>query len=60
MGNEDDLDGKRKRRNQEKVGSVGANPDNLENNKEARGEALGTQGLSKTCTSSCRVDQRFS
>ena len=35
---------------QERVGSVAANPDNLENNKEAGGEAQGTQGLSKNCT----------
>ena len=46
-----DLGGKRKKRRQRRVGSVAANPDNLENSKEARGEAQGTQGLSKTCTS---------
>ena len=46
-----DLDGKRKKRRQEKVGSVGVDPDNLENSKKAGGEAQGTQGLSKNCTS---------
>ena len=30
---------------------MAANPDNLENSKEAGGEAQGTQGLSKNCTS---------
>ena len=34
-----------------RVGSVAANPDNLESNKEAGGEAQGTQGSSKNCTS---------
>ena len=34
-----------------KIGPVAANPDNLESNKEAGGEAQGTQGLSKNCTS---------
>ena len=34
-----------------KVGPVAANPNNLENNKEARGGAQGTQGSSKNCTS---------
>ena len=38
---------KRKTRRQETVGSVAANPDNLESNKEAGGGAQGTQGLSK-------------
>ena len=32
-----------------------ANPDNLENRKEAGGEAQGTQGLSKKCTIRERV-----
>ena len=36
---------------QESIGSVAANPDNLEGNKEAGGEAQGTQDLSKNCTS---------
>ena len=31
--------------------TVAANPDNQENNKEARGGAQGIQGLSKNCTS---------
>ena len=34
-----------------KVGPVAANPDNLENNKEAAGGAQGTQGSSKNCRS---------
>ena len=33
-----DLGGKRKKRRQERVGLVAANPDNLENSKEAGGE----------------------
>ena len=35
----------------ESVGSVAANPDNLESNKEAGGGAQGAQGSSKICTS---------
>ena len=35
-----------------RVGSVAANPDNLESNKEAGGGAQGTQGSSNKCTSS--------
>ena len=46
-----DLEGKRKECRKERVGSVAANPDNLESNKEARGGAHGTQGSSKNCTS---------
>ena len=46
-----DLRGKRKKCRKEKVGPVPANPDNLENNKGAGGEAQGTQGSSKNCTS---------
>ena len=34
----------------ERIGSVAANPDNLESNKEAGGGAQGTQGSSKNCT----------
>ena len=34
-----DLGGKRKKRRKERVGQVAAKPDNLENNKEARGES---------------------
>ena len=39
-----------KKRIQERVDSVAANPDNLGNSKEAGGEVPGTQGLSKNCT----------
>ena len=35
----------------ERFGSVAANPDNLESNKEAGGGAQGAQGSSKICTS---------
>ena len=35
----------------ESVGSVAANPDNLESNEEAGGGAQYTQGSSKSCTS---------
>ena len=51
VGNEKDLRGKRKKCRREKVGPVGANPDNLESNKEAGGGAQDTQGSSKNCTS---------
>ena len=44
-----DLSGKKKKRRQERVDSVAANPDNLENRKGAGGEAQGTQSLSKNC-----------
>ena len=50
-GNGGDLGGKRKTRRQERVGSVAANPDNLENRKEARGGAQGNLSLSKNYTS---------
>ena len=50
VGNGEDSGGKRKKRRKEKVGPVAANLDNLENNKEAGGEAQGTQGLNKNCT----------
>ena len=48
-----DMVGTGKRRRQESVGSVPANPDNLENSKKAEREAKGTRGLmkSKNCTS---------
>ena len=39
----------KKKTRQERVGSVTANPDNLEIRKEAGGGAKGTQGLSKHC-----------
>ena len=50
-GNGGDTGGKRKKCKKERVGSVAANPDNLENNKEAGGGAQGAQGSSKICTS---------
>ena len=50
-GNGGDTGGKRKKCRKERVGSVTANPDNLESNKEAGGGAQGTQGSSKNCTS---------
>ena len=43
----------------ERVGSVAANPDNLESNKEAGGGAQGTQGSSKNCTSRESVSPLF-
>ena len=43
--------GKRKKCRKERVGSVAANPDNLESNEEAGGGAQGAQGSSKICTS---------
>ena len=46
VGNEGDLDGKRKKCRKERVGPVAANPDNLESNKEAGEGAQGTQGSS--------------
>ena len=51
VGNGGDLDGKRKKRRKERAGPVSANPDNIKNNKEAKGAAQGTQGLSKSCIS---------
>ena len=51
VGTGGDLGGKRKKHRKERVGSVAANPDYLENNKEAGGGAQGTQCLSKNCTS---------
>ena len=45
------MSGKRKKCRKERVGSVAANPDNLESNKEAGGGSQGTQGSSKYCTS---------
>ena len=46
-GNGGDLGRKRKKSIKERVGSVAANPDNLESNKEAGGGAQGTQGSRK-------------
>ena len=51
MGNGEDLGGMRKKLRQERVGSLVADPDNLENSKEAEGEAQSTQGLNKNCSS---------
>ena len=45
------MGGKRKKRRQKSVGSVAADPDSLENSKEARREAQVTLGVSKNCTS---------
>ena len=42
--------GKKKKCRKERVGSVAANPDNLESNKEAGGGAQGAQGSRKNCT----------
>ena len=50
-GNGVDTGGKRKKCRKERAGSVAANPDNLESNKEAGGGAQGTQGSSRNCTS---------
>ena len=50
-GNWGDTGGKRKIYRKERVGSVAANLDNLESNKEAGGEAQGAQGSYKICTS---------
>ena len=50
-GNGGDMGGKRKKYRKERVGSVAANPDNLESNKEAGGGAQCAQGSSKICTS---------
>ena len=50
-GNARDMGGKRKKCRKERVGSVAANPDDLESNKEAGRGAQGTQGLSRNCTS---------
>ena len=50
MRNGGDLGGKRKIRRQEKVSSVAANPELLENSMEAVDEIHGTQGFSKKGT----------
>ena len=59
-GNGGDLDKNRKKTLARKVGSVAADPDNLENSKEAGREVQGTQGSRMNCTSRekcslCRV-----
>ena len=46
-----DTGGKRNKCRKERVGSVAANLDNLESNKEAAGGVQGAQGSSKNCTS---------
>ena len=51
IGKGGDLGGKRKKCRKERVGPVSANPDNLDNKKEAGRGVQGTQGLSKNCTS---------
>ena len=50
-GNGEDMGGKRKKCRKGRVGSVAANPDNLESNNEAGGRAQGAKGSSKICTS---------
>ena len=50
-GNRVDTGGKRTKCRKERVGSVAANPDNVESNKEAGEGAQGAQGSSKICTS---------
>ena len=50
-GNGGDTDGKRKKCRKERIGSVAANPDNLESSREAGGGAQGAQASSKICTS---------
>ena len=50
MGNGGDLGKKREKCRQESVGSVAANPDNLEHSKKPGRETQGIQGLSKNCT----------
>ena len=57
-GNRGDTGGKRKKCGKERVGSVAANPDNLESSKEAGGGAQGTQDSSKRCTSRESVSPR--
>ena len=50
VGNGRDLGGEKEKCREGKVGPVASNPENLENNKEARGGAQDIQGLSKNCT----------
>ena len=50
-GNGRDTDGMRKKCRKERVGSVAANPDNLERNMEEEGGAQDTHGSSNSCTS---------
>ena len=65
VGNGQNLGGKRKKRRQECIGSVAADPDTIENSKEAGKKGQGTQAFRKNCTSrecvpSAASDQRFS
>ena len=46
----EDLGVRRKKRRQERVGSVVADPDNLYSSEKAGRGAQGTQGLGKNCT----------
>ena len=50
-GNGGDTGGQRKKCKKERIGSAAADPDNLKSDKEAGGEAQGTQGSSRSCTS---------
>ena len=50
-GNGRDTGGKRKKGRKERVGSVAANPDDLESNKKTEGGVQGIQGSSRSCTS---------
>ena len=49
--NEGDTGEKRNKCRKERVGSVAANPDNLESNREVGGGAQGAQGSNKICAS---------
>ena len=51
VGNGGDLGGRRKICRKERVGPIATKPDTLESNKEAGGEAQGTQGSTENCTS---------
>ena len=51
VGNGENLDGKREKRRNERVGPVAANPDNLESSNEEGKAAQGTQGSRKNCAS---------
>ena len=58
VGTVGDLDGNRKTRGQESVGSVADDPDNLENSKQAAREAQGNWGLRKNCRESMPFSSR--
>ena len=55
VGNGGDSGVERKQRFQERVGSLAADLDNLENSKKIGRDAQGTQGLSEKCTSRDKV-----